>query len=497
MSGLRLQLLGLVLGCALPMTSAQLPLDSMLAIEELDGETWCTVEGSGVLITELIEELADRLELTVIGLAEIPADARADLYLQDRRVSEVLSYVLGRVGMRAERRSNRLTITSELREDDQDEREQLLELAALAYLRVTRKFPDHPEVPRILLEQARISRSLVRQATARSQFEELVNRFPFADVTPTALYELGQLLMEIGDYGSAAQELAELLRFERGTETEKDARLQLAHCRAELGQYEDALLILQALDSKTPPRSREDRQERAYSRARFLIGLERPEEALESLDRADSFGITDGRIRRIALRLRAQALEGLERPAEASRAWLTYHTEVEGSDRGYALARAADNALACGRGEDLLAVVFIAHLAEDSDLREATAEQLLEARRRLGLGEPTAGQAPQRALVVAAELIATGHHAEALVHLENARGSRHALSQRQTLELTRLYATSLAEEQDIDQAAAFLRLELEEFEESRERKEIYLIAADLFNQHGRWTAEIEALQGRL
>ncbi len=488
-------------------------LDRELVVKELDGETWCTVRGQALSIAELVEDLADRMDLVVVGIDAIPREARADVWLTDRRASEVFAYVLGLVDARAERRSSRLTILRNLTdrtlfgvapEDGpttadpvRATREELFELASLAYLRVTRNFPDHPEVPRVLLELARISQALGRPTAARSQYEELINRFPFAEPTRTALYELGQLLMTLGDYGAAAVEFAELLRFERDTSTETSARLQLAHCRAELGQYEEALVILRALDSKTPPRTREERQDRLYGRARFLIGLGRDAEALESLDQADSFGITEGRVRRVALRLRAMAYESADAPDQAARAWLAYQAEVEGGDRADALLRAARAALESGRGEDLLSVVFIAELAAANGTPEATAEALIEARRRLRLAETSRPETAERALELAHELAERGFWEEALQHLELPRERRAELSAEQAFDVLALTARALAESAGIDAAAEHLRREIEHWPDASERKRIYVLAADIYAAHGLWQAEIEALRGRL
>ena len=70
-----------------------------------------------------------------------------------------------------------------------------------------------------------------------------------------------------------------------------------------------------------PPATPEARQRRAYLRASFLLGLDRADDALKALDKADSFGLGELEIRQAALRLRAEAFENLGDLTSAARAW--------------------------------------------------------------------------------------------------------------------------------------------------------------------------------
>ena len=462
-----------------------------------DGETWCTLVGDFALL-EVVAKLSERMELELSGAELLPREARVEVCLKERRASDALTYLLGGFGLRAERNGKHLSLRAfgEASATGEPERAKL-ELAALAYMRVARNFPEHPAMPAILLAQAQIQRQVGRVSSARSQYEELVDRFPYAEETTQALYELGLLLMEQREFDTAAAEFAEFLRFERGSAEERTARLNLAHCKAELGQFEDALLIVQALDSMSPPESPEDRQERLYSRARFLVGLDRPAEALESLDRADSFGIDDGPIWKTSVHLRALALEAAERPDEASRAWLAYQSALSGEERGAALAEAARTALASGRSEDHLAVLFIGRLAERLGFQEHVQSYVTAAEEALGLGDSAAGGDLAGSLEAARALAAEGLHAEVLAALEPLREARASLGAEQALAYTELRARALASTQSLSSAVAFLRSEAARTPEPAYRRPLYVLAADLYAAQGRWREEIEALQGRL
>lgn len=465
-------------------------------VDVVDGVPFCTLNLVRSRLVTTLELLAERADLEITGLDQIDPELRTDAFLRNRRIEEALTYLLGGHDLRAEVRSKSVALFPLV--SDRPSTDELRELAGFSYLRVTRKFPDHPRLPEVMLQQARVASQIGRVSTARRYYEDLVDRFPNDAQSAPALMELGELLMLQREFGPAAQQFAELLRFKVEPSVEVRAKMRFAEAISEQGQHERALLMLQALDTVRPPATPEARQDRMYLRASFLIGLERHDEALDLLERADQFGLGNDETRRRALRLRAEALEGSDQLAEAARAWIGWQAEVRGEDRGYGLERAALAALEAGRGEDLLAVLFTGRIAAEAGFEERLQPLVDEARTRLGLRPASTESVP------AADLLERAIHATVAGHASEAIGLFDAIAERrgeltadQQLEFVMARARALEAGASLQAAMQLLRAELERLTGPEQRRRLYLVAADLYAHNALWEEEAEALQGRL
>jgi len=465
-------------------------------VDVVDGVRYCTLflRRSNLHLT--LEQLAETSDLEIDGLELVDPDLRTDANLRNRRIELALTYLLGPHELAATVRSSGITIRPLLSEEPTAD--ELRELAGFSYLRVTRRFPNHPSLPAVMLSQARVTSQMGRVATAQRYYEDLIDRFPSSAEAAPALMELGQLLMLRREFGAAAQQFAELLRFRVEPAMEEEAKLLLAEATSERGQHQNALLMLQALDTVRPPAEPEDRQRRGYLRARFLIGLGRHDEALAMLDRADSFGLGSIDVRRKALRLRAEALEGAGRVAEAARSWLGWQAEVRDEERALGLERAARAALEAGRGEDLLAVIFAGRIADDAGFAERLRPLVDEARTRLGLTPSSTDDVPAADLLDRATKKTLAGHANEALDLFDALSERASeLPPARRLELVSMHARALEAGVSLQAAIDHVRDELSTFTDPEDRRHLYLVAADLYALHSLWEEEAEALQGRL
>ena len=465
-------------------------------VDIVDGVAFCTLHMRSSNLRDSLALLAHRAQLDIKGLELIDGDLRTDANLSNRRIELVLAYVLGQHGFGASVRASGITIHALLTEEPSTD--ELRELAGFSYLRVTRNFPDHPSLAAVMLSQARVASQIGRVTTAQRYYEDLINRYPGAAETSSALMELGELLMLQREWGAASQQFSELLRFKIEPAVEEEAKLLFAEAIAREGQNDQALLMLKALDSVRPAATPEARQRRAYLRASFLLGLDRADDALKALDTADSFGLGDLEVRQAALRLRAEALESIGDLAGSARAWIAWQAEVEGEDRIFGLESAARTSLESGRGEDLLAVIFAGRIASEAGFGQRLQPWVDEARTQLGLQPSSTTSVPVTDLLDRAERSTlAGHSQEALALFDDLMARRDELSPKQVLRFTGMRARALEVGASLQAAMDFLRNEIPSFEDTQARRELYLVAADLYARHSLWEQEAEALQGRL
>lgn len=459
-------------------------------VEREEGELYLTLRADQDSLLEVLREIAVQAELSIDGVESSWRRTLVSADLRRRPLRQALTYLLGSVGLVGEVRQGALVLREGL--ESIDDVELLRESAMASYLRTLRDFPEHPLADDAVRSQARLEESRGRGPAARALYENLIERYPESELVPEAMFKSGSLLMREGAWQEASQRLSDLLRLEGEQEYEPQARLELAYCVAELGGFERALYMIDALEGIAPPSDVDDERRRAHVRIKALAGLGQGAQALALLDDVDRrLGFATTRHESLALRAAASDSAGL--PEEAARAWLSYGRMSEGAERAKAYARAARIAL---DGGDELSALFITQLAkrEELDLGEIGRE----ARQRLALEEFEGGAgSTQQRLVRAERLLDAQLWREALNALSAIEPLIGALEERDRLRFARAYTRTLDAELGVDAALSYLRTALGTFESADARRELYLLAADRLEAAGRLADAVEAYRGRI
>lgn len=460
-----------------------------ISAERIDGEIWCSIAAENAPLRPLLEILAERAGITIEGLERVPAEVRVSVFLERRPLPQAADWMLGSVGLRADRRRDTLTLRVEPRE-----REDLWAEAQAAYFRALRRWPNHPGAPEAVVGQALLEEDRGNRVAARAHYDRLIEGWPDSQRVPDALKRSAELWAIDREWAFAAQKWSELLRLEREHAYEVLAYTELARCTALLGDAERALYMLDALENLSPAEGEAEIQDRLYIRARGLVGARRFHHALEALDEADLMERTPAEERE-SFQVRALALAGIGRDADASRAWLAFAQRSEGADRTRGLREAADLALGAG---DELSVLFIEQLAAKLGQAGAVDSAAREARSRLELDDPMlAGTDSLQHLERAERLLAGGLVDEAHDLLESIHGPSARFSEADAVRFLVAFGRTLAAGAGADVAIDLLRERVEGIQDPEHRRVIYLLAAELLEAEERYEDAIEAYRGRL
>ncbi len=460
-----------------------------VSVERSEGEVLCTIRASDAPLRPLLETLAQHAGLELEGADRIPDEVRVSVELERRPLRQTTAWVLGSVGLRAERRLDTLMLRV-----DAEERSDLWTEAQTSYLRALREHPNHFDADRAVLGQSLLEEDRGNPPAARRHLDGLIEAYPESPLVPDALRRCAELWAADREWGFAAQKWAELLRLEREHAHELVAYGELARCTALLGDAARALHMLDALENLSPAEDDVELQKRLYIRARALVGLGRNHHALEALDRADRWERTGPQMLS-SMELRGRALAATGEPGDASRAWLSYAELASDAERERGLRRAAELALEAG---DEIGVLFIEQLASKMGAGEATAPSAREARARLDL-EPTAltqTTAIER-LARAERLLAAGLFAEAATLLDSIHAASERFAEPERTRFTLAFGRSLAGSAGTDAALEMFREQLEWIHDAENRRRVYLLAAELLEAENRMDEVIDAYQGRL
>lgn len=459
-------------------------------VQNQDGELYCTVRADQDSLLEVLREIARQAELTLDGVQGSWRKTLVSADLQRRPLRQALTFLLGGVGLHGEVRQGAIYLREGV--EDSNDRDELLESSLASYLRVLRDFPDHALADDAVRSQAVIEEMRRRPAAARAHFESLIERYPNSELVAEAMFRSGTLLMRTGAWQDAAQRLSDLLRLEVQHAYEAPARLELAFCVAQLGEFERALYMVDALEGIAPPADADEERRRAYVRIRAMAGLGQGKQALALLDDVDrrlGFATT----KRESLALRASASESAGLSEDAARAWLSYGRMCEEPERSRAFTRAAKLAV---EGGDELAALFIAQFARRQGVD--LAEIARDARQRLALDEVDQGATNTLQRLARAErLLEANLRAEALRSLQVLESSVALLPETDRLRFSRAYARVLDSELGVDAALSHLRAVVPDFQEPASRRELYLLAGELLEDSGRIADAIEAYRGRI
>ena len=463
------------------------------SVEQLDGETWCSISAQDAPLQALVLDLAHQAKLEVEGFERVSRTALVSAEIRHRPLREALSFVLGSVGLRADSRVGALVIRSGLH--DQAATGELREEALAAYLGALRSFPDHPAAAEAEYSQARIEEQRGNLAAARGHYESLVADHPASELVPKSLFDCGNLLARQREWQAAAQKYADLLRLDREHGLEADARIALARCTLELGDAQRALHMIDALDTLQPLAPGEDGSARARIRARAQLVLALPHRALEALDELQS-GPRAAEAMRETLEVRALALEAAGEPAAAGRAWIACAERLSGPAQIAAWKEAGRLALAAG---DEMGALFVAGLARRAGAGTGFTAIEREARTRLGLEEADlAGATPLQRLERGERLLQGGFAPQARRALEALAPSRGSLDEAAATRFYLAYARTLAEGGPGAAAAALvLREGVPTLANAENRRALFVLAGELYEREGRLEEAVDAYRGRL
>jgi tetratricopeptide (TPR) repeat protein len=459
-------------------------------VEREEGELFCSVRADQDPLLDVLREIAVQADLSLDGVQTSWRRTLVSADLRHRPLRQTLAFLLGSVGLQGEVRQGALYV----REGGEDTytKDELYDSALASYLRALREFPEHPQADDAVRSQARIEASRDHHAAARAHYEALIERYPNSELAPEAMFMSGGLLMREGAWQEASQRLSDLLRLDVEHAYEPLARLELAYCVAELGAYERALYMIDALEGIAAPRDADEERRRAHVRIRAMAGLGQGRQALallEDIDRRLGFATT----KRESLALRAAACESAGLHEEAARAWLSYGRVTDGAERARAYGRAARLAV---DGGDELSALFITQLAKREGIE--LGEVGREARQRLSLDESELGATtPVQRLARAERLFSSSLHSEALKALQSIEPLVPQLTPDEQLRFVRVYTRALASELGLDAALAYLRTALVAIEDGEARRGLYVLAAELLEQDGRLADAIEAYRGRI
>lgn len=470
--------------------SQQAPKRWRVEIEREDGELYCTLRADQDPLLDVLKEIARQSELTLDGVQSSWRRTLVSADLRRRPLRQVLTFLLGSVGLRGELRQGALYLHENI--EAADDVEELRESALASYLRVLRDFPEHALADDAVRSQAQIEAERERFAAARAHYESLIERYPQSELVPEAMFASGVLLMRDSAWQEASQRLSDLLRFDGEHPYEPQARLELAYCVAELGSYERALYMIDALEGIAAPSGPDDERRRAYVRVRAMAGLGEGEQALALLDEVDR-RLGNSTTKRESLALRAAASESSGLLEEAARSWLSYGRMSTGAERSRAYSRAARIAV---DGGDELSALFITQLAKREGVE--LAELAREARQKLALDEVESGAGTALQRLARAERMLDGQlWSEALSSLQAIEPLAAQLPAAERLRFVRAYVRALDAELGVDAALGYLRVLLPSIDDAQARRDLYLLAADRLEAAGRISDAIEAYRGRI
>lgn len=460
-----------------------------LDLSEKDGEYVCTLHAKDAPIEDILSEVAQRTFRKLDGLEDKKKLGTVSAELVDRPLVQSLHTLLGCVGMRARISSSTIQILPDL--DDRADAELLDDQAELHYLRALKAFPDADDAPQAEIALAEIQLRRDNDAAALAHYQTLARRHADSPLAPEALFQAGMILEHMGEWRAALTTFTTLANLVQPHAYAARARLELARCMAQDDDPRQALFMLDGLESVFPNPDPRERQARLYVRARACVGVGHHGEALRALEEAEKIG-DERTLAPDAMELRAEALENFGRTAEAARAWLAFSRDARGADRRRGLVEAARLS---ADAQDWIAVLMIQKHAGSIAAIEPYAHAAREA---LGISTSTSQPMPTaQALDAIEDQIADGAFRPALSACERLYRTRGSLAE---IDLTRLavaYARALDADKGINAALEVLREVLRTQKDVENRRALYLLAAELFENRGMFDEAIAAYRGEL
>ncbi len=440
----------------------------------------------------------------LIGHDLLSRDPQVTAKVEGVDLRDGLRWVGGSVGLHITLTTAEIRVVEDL--PPYPTREELYERAGTGYLMALIDHPSSALAPGAMWNRARIEESMPsRVLEAARAFDEIVETHPASDLVPKSLLEAGIMYGKAHLWNEAAARFDQLASLGGEQEHGPIARRLLADAYTRLAEEaanplarEDyarrALYVAEALDDRYPTQKRDERRRRyvVRSRAHSLAG--QPIEAMKCIDKAASYSFEGERDPELA-ELRALAFERADRPADAILAWLFHASLVEGAPKAVSYERAARSA---NQGAEYLTTITIAKAAEGLGFGDRIAPYADAAWTALDM-EPQRldlfGDAER--ITRGERLVRKGLQGEAARALRPVFDRRASLAEPDRIRLARSFATALAAENRLDDALTVLRKIASELPLVAQRRDIYILAADLLESAGQLERAIAALEGRL
>lgn len=463
-----------------------------LRLRDVEGEILCSVQAKNASVEAIVLDIAQRTSRTVTGFEGQGVLESVSILLEERPLNQVVTILLGSVGLRARMTSAAIDVSPDLgRRTSADELDDQTEVA---YLRALKAFPEDPGAARAEFALAQIQERRGNDAAALTHYESVARQSGDDVLAPDALLAAGTILERMGDWREAVRPFTALANRIDPHPHQSTARLEIARCMTYTGDARQALFMLDALEQVFPALTPKDRQARLYVRARALNGTDQHAAALRALDSAESLG-ADATQSVQALELRAEALEYFQRPAEAARAWLAFAEHARAPDRRRALASAARLAL---DAHDWIAVLMIEKHAIGSGAENDIAASARTARQSLGLeGSGDLRSSPETDLLEAEELLNGRLFRQAVQACEALYRTRELFDEALFTRLVVVYARALDAERGVDAAIGVLRAAVRSMKDVASRTVVYLLAGELYESHELFDEAIAAYGGIL
>jgi hypothetical protein len=229
-----------------------------------------------------------------------------------------------------------------------------------------------------------------------------------------------------------------------------------------------------------------------YVRAAALVAADRGAEALAMLDEAMAVGL-DQASTIDAIRLRAEALDRADMPAEAARSWLAYADKGGEERRRTACARAARSAAKAG---DSLGVLFVERMAQGSGAEDEILPLADAAREKLGFTVKKEDLRLAR-LKLAEDQCARKDFDEAARTIATFWRERADFGEPEFTRTILAHARCMSATISVEAAMVELRAALEDIQYPENRRLVYLLAGELYEQHEEWELAAQAYGGRL
>ncbi|HED65950.1 MAG TPA: hypothetical protein ENJ09_10395 [Planctomycetes bacterium] len=454
----------------------------------LEGRPWYTVRAQNASALTVLENIARAANRDLLEPGVLAEGALVTVDLHRRPLDQVLEYTLGSLGLRYELGRNSITIQDPATLTPSE----LLDVAAVSWVRAARRFPDDPAAPQARLAQGEIAERKGLLSAARDNYLSLIEDYPRSPLVGEAYMRAGRISASLGQWGEAARLFRTLANSDVAQEYLVAARREWARSMIAQGDAQSALYMLNALATQYPPSDATDMTARRLVKASALNATGRYMDALEEIDLADkdfdAYGAWE------ALQIRAVALEGIGLPGEAARAWLLYAEDAKGPDQAFAYREAARLALAAN---DELAVLFVAREADLAGIHTGLESYEAEARRRLGLDVDTTTASPGERLAQAEKELDEGGDlkrvAEVLEPLYLARG---ALDDETNARVCVAWARYFDAMGDLHSALQILSEARPGIQSDEAMHTLDVGAAKLLEAHGYFEEAIAAYQGR-
>lgn len=455
-----------------------------------EGLPWWTVRAKQVPLDQLLGAIANKGGYDLEGLGRLTSMPLITIDLRQRRLGQVLEYTLGSVGLRHELRRDTITL---LVASETPETEDLLNLASVAWLNATSRFPENPSAPIARLAQGEIAEMRRNQAAALNHYLTLIESYPRCDSVPEAHMRCGRIFQRMKRWSEGSEQYKAIADIKDATPYHAMARLEVARCSVNLGDPQSALYILQSLEADYATPDPVENAGRVLVRSMALNAQGRHMEALRALDavgpRMDSIANAD------AAKTRAMSLEGLKLYGDASQSWLIYSRSVSPGEQEEALREAARLALL---GRDELAVLFICKEAAKIPPARSFEEFEREARRRLGFEvaeEPQAAAVTDR-ITLAEQWLEQGEHQRATEVFESLFLARGALGdEEKTARVCVGWAKCVERREDLERALQILAEARPGLETLPARGILDIGAAALLEKHELYERAVDAYRG--